>query len=468
MVFWGAPIDHKAYIDSTFGAEDRLVLRPFNKKQRVIHKLPVEILLQIFELCEHGIKGALTLSHICRHWRAIALNTASLWNKLTINSHSHMKEISFINMVRMLELQLDRTAEFPLDVVWHRSPSTYHDTIVLNLLRNKGHFSRWRNLAIRFAWGRREKEPVLHQTDVFTNLESLLVESPHYNNIVQTIDRTVTSNFHMLNLSKSQQRADTIPDIYPNILGHTRHLVFARDQVDGGATLLLPKTVAVLEAAQRRGHGFPHITTYKLTRCIFSTDSEIDLRRLTTLLVDTQVTLSMDVNVELPSLREFSFGSISTLPGARFSSPVLEALHIRATANTRQNSARIESIHASLLSPGLHISPQRSLKVELCFPLEDLVRLVWLSPNLEFLFLSFDNEGVLLSVLEAIRQMMTRNEQPCSRLVQLGLRLLWAGDDMDSWRERVEKIMDQCSGGQRALRICVSRDNWDDNTLFNH
>ena len=56
-----------------------------------IYRLPVELLSHVFVLgSEDDPDFPITVSHVCRNWRHIALHTPSLWRRITLNSNEYM------------------------------------------------------------------------------------------------------------------------------------------------------------------------------------------------------------------------------------------------------------------------------------------------------------------------------------------------------------------------------------------
>ncbi|TFK55738.1 hypothetical protein OE88DRAFT_654163 [Heliocybe sulcata] len=57
-------------------------------------KLPVEIITSIFLLhADAHPSGSIMLSHVCQHWRGIALNTPALWSTLILSRHPRKKAL---------------------------------------------------------------------------------------------------------------------------------------------------------------------------------------------------------------------------------------------------------------------------------------------------------------------------------------------------------------------------------------
>ncbi|KAL0945300.1 hypothetical protein HGRIS_000806 [Hohenbuehelia grisea] len=102
-----------------------------------VHRLPTELLADIFALChavEEDDRGGsalgcarVMLSHVCRRWRAVILSMPLLWSTISVGSRRKQGRY-------MLQAHLDRSASCPLSLRWalklhcmtiassHRSP----------------------------------------------------------------------------------------------------------------------------------------------------------------------------------------------------------------------------------------------------------------------------------------------------------------------------------------------------------
>ncbi|KIM23929.1 hypothetical protein M408DRAFT_249065 [Serendipita vermifera MAFF 305830] len=79
----------------------KIVDNEMNEIYGVIHpirRLPVEMLKQIFEATVENspkkFSRALQLSHVCQHWRVVALDTPLLWNQIIINFLDPLESIT--------------------------------------------------------------------------------------------------------------------------------------------------------------------------------------------------------------------------------------------------------------------------------------------------------------------------------------------------------------------------------------
>ncbi|OAX39080.1 hypothetical protein K503DRAFT_799929 [Rhizopogon vinicolor AM-OR11-026] len=79
-----------------------------------INCLPAELLLSIFRLTEtrgrpHGLPGLVIVSHVCRRWRYLTLQTHSLWTVISISN----KEKDYAHHARVW---LERSGALPVDI----------------------------------------------------------------------------------------------------------------------------------------------------------------------------------------------------------------------------------------------------------------------------------------------------------------------------------------------------------------
>ncbi|KAI0319400.1 hypothetical protein OF83DRAFT_806278 [Amylostereum chailletii] len=103
--------------------------------------LPVEILARIFTLIHEEPPeecSAIRVSHVCQHWRVVAISTSQLWTRI-----SDRKGID------MIKLQLERSDTAPLSVTFHRyfdADLKYYDKAILLL----GELSRITSMELTF------------------------------------------------------------------------------------------------------------------------------------------------------------------------------------------------------------------------------------------------------------------------------------------------------------------------------
>ncbi|KAL1658483.1 hypothetical protein GGF50DRAFT_67165, partial [Schizophyllum commune] len=88
----------------------------------IVEVLPAELVVRIFELVDahtpasnsqNAIPAAVILSHICAHWRSIALNDPLLWTRIWIRFHMN----AYIqHVLTRTTVWLTRSKNAPIDV----------------------------------------------------------------------------------------------------------------------------------------------------------------------------------------------------------------------------------------------------------------------------------------------------------------------------------------------------------------
>ncbi|KAF8647049.1 hypothetical protein AX16_006886 [Volvariella volvacea WC 439] len=112
-----------------------------------VFQLPNEILSGIFLLCllvsGEREKNCYAFSHVCRHWRAVALKYPTLWNYIRII----LKEEKDIEpALDLVQTYLERSEQTPLNVHVYIVPEMESDPIFDVLLP---HANRWRSVSLR-------------------------------------------------------------------------------------------------------------------------------------------------------------------------------------------------------------------------------------------------------------------------------------------------------------------------------
>ncbi|KAJ6561932.1 hypothetical protein B0H19DRAFT_1375213 [Mycena capillaripes] len=144
-----------------------------------IHRLPTEIISEIFVHCStkhDGCKPRLVAT-VCTRWREVALATSKLWS----NIHVHQEEIKSESLLSLLALQLQRSGQVPLSVVFYDRRLS-----VLELLLTASH--RWESLDL----------DILNPT-----LRECLRASPNPFPILKKLRIQITSPFVLGNLSRA-------------------------------------------------------------------------------------------------------------------------------------------------------------------------------------------------------------------------------------------------------------------------
>jgi F-box-like len=119
--------------------------------ESLVFRLPTELTMQIFRECGSDIRLRVTLTHVCHRWRQIAVNDASLWTNIYIFDIGGKSQSPLGHFSSFLSMQIDHTANLPLDVKWF---GWFGDDFFfgsLQIIRDTAPFSRWRSLDVDIA-----------------------------------------------------------------------------------------------------------------------------------------------------------------------------------------------------------------------------------------------------------------------------------------------------------------------------
>lgn len=131
-----------------------------------INRLPMEILQHIFSLClnvprlagdgyyvyeEERPRTEVVLSHICHHWRVVAVNDPLLWRSFRYKTPRWKH-----NPITRFSTYLERSSPIPVDLFIHINSSSQEDMTILDAAALQVH--RWRRATIisednNFKWG---------------------------------------------------------------------------------------------------------------------------------------------------------------------------------------------------------------------------------------------------------------------------------------------------------------------------
>lgn len=128
----------------------------YNKTAPVLN-LPIEIMCRVFEVAHDAsfIEGIprnplieVTISHVCREWRAVALSFRSLWSNFRYNASQLPKRIPIDRLVAYLE----RSGSHPLDLHFSFSELAWgeasHPLFNSMLGKTISHVDRWRRISL--------------------------------------------------------------------------------------------------------------------------------------------------------------------------------------------------------------------------------------------------------------------------------------------------------------------------------
>ncbi|KAJ7755481.1 hypothetical protein B0H16DRAFT_715628 [Mycena metata] len=157
--------------------------------------LPTEILSEIFLHCSKEQDGCRPrpVAAVCKRWREVALSTSRLWCNIYLNSEE--EEIETESLHSLLALQLERSGQVPLSVVFwcpHAGPS------ILELLLAVSH--RWRTLDVNFLTPDQHEE-FRTSTSQFPLLEKLTIRgalSLRLGNLYQPLPLLTELTLHRL------------------------------------------------------------------------------------------------------------------------------------------------------------------------------------------------------------------------------------------------------------------------------
>lgn len=124
--------------------------------QPPIHKLPPEILCQIF--ITSGIRNIITsarhrreisgfnIAAVCSYWRSVALTTIELWNSVCLAANHHLDDSQDYALVMVLQRLLALSAESALFVSFEIMDPTPRIPRIFHLLFDQSH--RWQTLSV--------------------------------------------------------------------------------------------------------------------------------------------------------------------------------------------------------------------------------------------------------------------------------------------------------------------------------
>ena len=419
-----------------------------------IFRLPTELILHIFKQCGPGTRHRIRISHTCRRWRQIAVNDASLWTKIHIQTGFRTEDTRSDNFLSFLSMQLDRTADRLLDVTWIAGMSDELFVGTLHLIREKAPFSRWRTLRVKLL-GDLHIDAPWSTFDAFANLESLLVWKGTDDTIIGVIDATITSRLDVLDLRTWPEGWRTnIMTSFPRSFTHISSLLLVSYPSTLG-TPSLPANVAKLQLdRQRQQHLFPHVQTYELGECTFSRRNSIDLRSMTTLIVKDNLTITCQVL--LPALRELKIGTLWIDTHEKIEAPALDILCFTdvRTLGVETNTIPLRRTDGSLLEPGYLLSPNVSISSDSHLLPVTLITLLAKSPKVTHATLRFDHWYFAKRMLEELLKLKTATDSPsaenkilCPRLSELRLEFDW---EFSGWLESRKWLIDTLKARKEA------------------
>jgi hypothetical protein len=420
---------------------------PISYSVSPLFKLPVELTLLIFGLCLPGIRARLDLTHICREWRSIAINSPFLWTfiQMDIDFAPYSKRSD--NLISLLDIQLGRTNGLPLDVEWLSNTSLGFDPRLLDLIRQKGPFSRWRTLKVRFM---AVEAFAPDSCDVFSNLESLIILPSIFNRILQTIEWTTTSKLQFLELQDQGTQVKWEAD-YMGMVGRLTQRI-TRLKISSGDTLPIARNIRKVLASAQATHYIPYLKEYTLSLCHFGYSSQRNLESLTRLTVTLGLEMHRDAKVYLPALRHLALGALITGSHSKIDAPVLQTLHLLPVIPG--------NAHVQRMITGLHLgdyilSPTKSITLDVCLSQYTAGIFLEHSPRVEQVSLSFEDAVSADKMLERMEGVIHVDETEeivligrlCENMGELRINLGYEICDLEAWKKRASRFVE----GRRTL-----------------
>lgn len=430
--------------------------------------LPVELTLEIFNLCDSDVKERLTLAAICRDWRSIALQTGSLWTEVCIQMDILDLDTMFKRKMALLKMQFDRAAGHLLRVTWNSTGEfMQRRRELINLIREKGPFSQWRTLILRWhAIDDDLYEGAIQPNDVFTNLESVHVYGESCDILIHAIVNTATSKLYKIDLRIARIPTGTAFELFSGALGRISTLMLGRYGTTQRNTPQIPSNIQYLHVVEAHSHFYPHVVTLNMKRCTFHHKSRLDLGSLTSLTVTSQLTFKSGCIVILPVLQHLTCFFID-FSGTIFQAPVLETLWIQPYLDQPDEVLKtgIRNLELSLIHPDFHLSPKVSIKVGLSLSESSLTALLEKCPNVKSILLTFDEEKWAFSMVDRLFPKLVQEDEQtitgasgelCPQLSELNLDFMWGISDVEGWIDRSISAVNSRRRGEMTPLIYAS------------
>ena len=225
-----------------------------------ISRLPIELLTLIFQLCAGYRRNSgyfaelshelISITHVCKRWREVALNTPQLWSTITLSRRTHPDYLLATiqrskTQLIVVDMNIDDWTE-GLDVVWDELPRIQHIRIANAYELPSSPF----------------RAPHLHTLDVITcavDCSARLIKDLHSIHFVPTL-QSISFNY--------------FPGCWEalRLLTGLQHLCL-ENQIDEGDTSLMDDLPMVDEAVDSLRH-LPYLQTFKL-HCRFSSNDSV-------------------------------------------------------------------------------------------------------------------------------------------------------------------------------------------------
>lgn len=418
-----------------------------HKYSSAIHILPTELMLLVFALLNSQVRSRITLTHVCREWRAISLDNSGLWTNVHIDARRSFEKEAFDNHISLLRMQLSRTGELPLDVKWFSNVNEHRHARVVYLIREMAPCSRWRTLFVSVMGIFPGNNTFPLPQDKFPILESLVVFGSPHEVLVDAINRTATSKLKMLDLT-DLDATESLPSCYDGINTQISSLLLPSDY-SPIVYVALPRNIVKLEAHTRQNHHFPYISTYRVAYCVFTLAHTPHLPNLTTLIITSSLNVYASCEVIIPSLLHLECATITLGENAIFHTPALETLYLCQADEILPDAIQSDSFHKALQHPGFRFLPKTSISIDFSLQEGGLRKILKLSPHLKRADLYFDEHSRELETLKAFDSSEAVQPEPQGiatermgwSLTELRLTFGWERGDVDFWKSWASSVV---------------------------
>jgi len=415
--------------------------------QSGVSKLPVELILLIFDQCDSEIRARLVLTHTCRRWRLIAVNYPHIWTNVLITTHNLNSKADRNRFESLLTLQVERSRRLPLDITWDCDFASFHDIPLFVSIQHVVPFSRWRSLELRAIGRSLFVERHLASVAVFPNLEALVISKNLDLDVAAVFCTAVKPKLQVLHL-RMPSRSSFWEDPLIILLN--------------GGTLSLPDSIVTLQAGVREAHPFPNILNYELEQCTFRSYAPIDLRSMTNLIIDGWLIVDKECEVLLPSLQYLRLMTMEIRSGGKIEAPSLQTLHLSVTPEPNDPPGTIHDHYVAMCyavhTPGYRLSPKKLVFHEPYLSNTEIIALLTKSRELTQATVCLSHRKCAQEIMEALFDSSTEDTLPTERLCpQLEELMLdcWWDVDVPLSAEQLLSGLDVRKADTRRTRVLI-------------
>lgn len=354
------------------------------------------------------------------------IDEASMWTYVEvprINSDQASKMEGFF---RVLDMQLSRTAELPLDVVFFPPEAqSIHNRIIEIFLKYET-FPRWRSLVLRMDYIENLDRPNASQrpdthffvSERFCGLESLKLVYYSYVSLFESLRGTIAGRPSSLprltlelfntyvNTVEARERlsvqGEMVSMIYGESLDQLSGLILPNFAGHRFESEFLPRHITEIECAVRSSHPFPHVRYYTIDRCTLLTTTPPSLGSLVNLFA-SEINVEYGCDIILDRLEHLSFASLQLPPRATLSAPRLQRLHIRKPTEREKRYSYYnlsELTKQALGRPHFALIPSQVLLVNDDFDAQTVIHLLRRCMHIKDMSFTFKKDTDALEVLE--------------------------------------------------------------------